>query len=151
MTQWFDDAVPGLDAATWRLTVHDGRGARHLTAADLDDMAVDRVRATLDCTGGWYATQDWRGVRVDRLVAPAPGDRSIVIASATGYARRLPLAALPDLLLATAVGDAPLSAGHGFPARLVAPGRRGFWWVKWVTELRTDPRPPWAQPPFPLT
>jgi DMSO/TMAO reductase YedYZ molybdopterin-dependent catalytic subunit len=25
---------------------------------------------------------------------------------------------------------------HGAPLRLVAPGRRGFMWVKWVTEVR---------------
>jgi hypothetical protein len=29
----------------------------------------DAVRAVLDCTGGWYAAQDWRGVRLDRLLA----------------------------------------------------------------------------------
>jgi len=46
---------------------------------------------------------------------------------------------------------APLSLGHGGPLRLVAPGRRGFWWVKWVTEVVVDDRPAWWQPPFPLT
>ncbi|MFC6735885.1 molybdopterin-dependent oxidoreductase, partial [Halolamina salina] len=37
--------------------------------------------------------------------------------------------------------------GHGGPARLVAPERRGFQWVKWVerVELRRDPDPAqWA-------
>ena len=38
-------------------------------------------------------------------------------------------------LLATHVGDAPLAHGHGAPARLVAPDRRGFQWVKWVTQI----------------
>jgi DMSO/TMAO reductase YedYZ molybdopterin-dependent catalytic subunit len=55
------------------------------------------------------------------------------------------------LLLATHVGGAPLSAGHGAPARLVAPGRRGFWWVKWVTAIDVTDEPWWWQPPFPLT
>ena len=36
-------------------------------------------------------------------------------------------------------------------ARLVAPGRRGFWWVKWVVSVELDPTPWWRQPPFPLT
>ena len=37
------------------------------------------------------------------------------------------------------------------PARIVAPGRRGFWWVKWVAEIRPSARPAWAQSIFPLT
>ena len=39
------------------------------------------------------------------------------------------------MLLATHVGDEPLSPGHGAPVRLVAPGRRGFQWVKWIDRI----------------
>jgi DMSO/TMAO reductase YedYZ molybdopterin-dependent catalytic subunit len=63
-------------------------------------------------------------VRLDRLLDPAAGE-SIVVRSITGYSRRFPRSDAPGLLIATLVGDAPLSAGHGAPARLVAPGRRG--------------------------
>jgi hypothetical protein len=41
--------------------------------------------------------------------------------------------------------------GHGAPARLVVPGRRGYWWVKWVTAIDVDDTPWWWQPPFPVT
>ena len=46
-----------------------------------------------------------------------------------------------DALLATHVGDEPLNHDHGAPVRLVAPGRRGFQWVKWIVavELLTAP------------
>jgi DMSO/TMAO reductase YedYZ molybdopterin-dependent catalytic subunit len=74
-----------------------------------------------------------------------------VVASATGYRRRLPLADAARLLLATRLDGRPLATGHGFPARLVAPGRRGFWWVKWVVSIEVDRAPWWRQPPFPLT
>jgi hypothetical protein len=30
-------------------------------------------------------------------------------------------------------------------------GRRGFWWVKWVSAIEPSSRPPWTQPLFPLT
>ena len=149
VTQWLDDRVPALDADGWRLTVRDAAGERVLGLADLD--AADTLRATLDCTGGWHATQQWAGVAVRRLVREAGDARSLVVVSRTGYTRRLPIRDLDRLLLATEVGGAPLSAGHGYPARLVAPGRRGFWWVKWVTQIRTDPAPWWWQPPFPLS
>ena len=70
--------------------------------------------------------------------------------SATGYARRFPVEEAPRLLLALRMGGRSLSAEHGFPARLVAPDRRGFWWVKWVVAVRPEPVPYWWQPPFPL-
>ncbi|MGH8932081.1 MAG: molybdopterin-dependent oxidoreductase [Egibacteraceae bacterium] len=149
VTQWFTDTVPHIDGDTWRLTVTDANGSRVLSLRDLTPQR--HTRATIDCTGGWFATQDWEGTPVRDLVGDAGDARSILVVSHTGYARRLPLRDLDTLLLATHVGGAPLSPGHGFPARLVAPGRRGFWWVKWVTEIRTDPTPWWAQPPFPLT
>jgi DMSO/TMAO reductase YedYZ molybdopterin-dependent catalytic subunit len=150
VTQWLDDPVPRLDAGTWRLEIRDSAGSRHLDHATLAAFD-DRVQAVLDCTGGWYAEQEWEGAWLDRLVAPAGDSRSLLVRSATGYTRRFPLADLPHLLLATRVGGEPLEAGHGFPARLVAPGRRGFWWVKWVVALEVDGVPWWWQPPFPLT
>jgi DMSO/TMAO reductase YedYZ molybdopterin-dependent catalytic subunit len=110
------------------------------------------VRATLDCTSGWYCTQTWTGVPVARLLTDVdPGHRSVRVRSLTGYDRYLPLSDLDRLVLAVAVDGAPLTPGHGYPARLVAPGRRGFWWVKWVTAIDVTDEPWWWQPPFPLT
>jgi DMSO/TMAO reductase YedYZ molybdopterin-dependent catalytic subunit len=145
VTQWFNDSVPRLDGARWRLRV----GERDLTYEELAAFDDD-ITAELDCTGGWYARQRWAGALLDRLLREAPGE-SLVVVSATGYSRRFPRRDAPRLLLATRVGGEPLSAGHGYPARLVAPGRRGFWWVKWVTEVQVDDRPWWLQTPFPLT
>jgi DMSO/TMAO reductase YedYZ molybdopterin-dependent catalytic subunit len=68
----------------------------------------------------------------------------------TGYSRRFPPPDADLLLLATQVAGAPLSPGHGAPVRLVAPGRRGFWWVKWVESVTVEPEPAWWQPPFPV-
>ncbi len=109
-----------------------------LTATELD--AGHRVVATLDCTGGFYSKQDWRGIRVADLLirAGARGDHVSVV-SVTGY--RWSFAAGDELLLATHVAGQPLSHGHGAPVRLVAPGRRGFQWVKWVTRLEVRDAP----------
>jgi hypothetical protein len=150
VTQWLDDSPPGLDRGRWRLEVRTAAGARSWTA---DELAAfdDRVRAVLDCTGGWYAQQDWAGVRLDRLVGEAGEARSVLVVSATGYARRFPASDAAALVLATRVGGTSLSVGHGAPARLVAPGRRGFWWVKWVVRVEASPMPWWWQSPFPLT
>ncbi len=149
VTQWIADAVPAIDPTDYRLRLAVGGATTTFTLAQLRGPG-DRVTATLDCTGGWFAEQEWAGTRLDRLVGD-PGDaRSVAVRSATGYTRRYPISDLPHLLLATHVAGSPLSAGHGAPVRLVAPGRRGFWWVKWVTDITVDDRPWWLQPPFPL-
>ena len=151
VTQWISDAVPESAHDALELTAA-GRRAR-VPVIDLD--RGDTVRAVLDCTGGWFAAQDWRGVRLDRLLAehlpgPLPPDGSVDVVSVTGYRRRLPLRDAEHLLLATSAAGRPLSAGHGAPVRLVAPGRRGFGWVKWVTRIDVVDAPWWLQPPFPL-
>jgi voltage-gated potassium channel Kch len=147
VTQWFNDSVQQLEPGSWRLRVLDGAESYSLEELVAFD---DTLRATLDCTGGWYAEQEWRGARLDRLLDGAVGE-SILVRSVTGYSRRFARSDAPSLLLATHLGGAPLSAGHGAPARLVVPGRRGFWWVKWVTAIDVNDEPWWWQPPFPLT
>lgn len=146
VTQWFDDRVQRIDPAEWQLDV-DG------VTYGLDgiaDIGRETVTAVLDCTSGWYSEQHWEGVRLDRLIE-AGDARSIEVRSATGYARRFPTRDLDRLWLVTHVGGAPLTAGHGFPARIIAPDRRGFWWVKWVVHVETSNLPWWVQSPFPLT
>lgn len=146
VTQWFDDTVQRIDPADWRLS---GAGAVY-TLAELRALPMETFDATLDCTSQWYARQSWRGVRLDRLIDPGDA-RSIAVRSVTGYPVRLPVRDLGRVWLALEVGGEPLSPGHGFPVRLVAPGRRGFWWVKWVQSVERSPLPWWVQSPFPLT
>lgn len=151
ITQWLDDAVPTVDPDVWRLEVL--VGGELVGTWTLDELAgfADRRVAVLDCTGGWFAEQAWEGVRLDRLLPTTAEGRSIGVGSVTGYGRRFPIADAEDLLLATRAGGGPLSTGHGFPARIVAPGRRGFWWVKWVDRVEVSAIPWWWQAPFPLT
>jgi DMSO/TMAO reductase YedYZ molybdopterin-dependent catalytic subunit len=152
VTQWLDDPVPELEAARWRLRVRAGERLRDWSYAELAGFS-DRLRATIDCTGGWYAEQEWEGAWLDRLLPEGSGAgwESVVVTSTTGYRRHFPLGERRRLLVATRLGGQPLASGHGFPARIVAPGRRGFWWVKWVDEVEVRAEPPWWQPPFPLT
>jgi len=156
VTQWLFDAVPSVDPATWRLALRAGTAVREWTYAEL--LAFDdRVEATLDCTGGFYSTQDWSGVWLSKLLTPHPnpppqGGReiSVYVRSLTGYDRRFGIGEANRLLIATRLGGMPLDPGHGFPVRLVAPDRRGYWWVKWVTAITIDELPSWWQLPFPV-
>ena len=144
VSSWMFDAIPEIDATSWNLRTP-------LRTWTYDELASfdDRVTATLDCTGGFYSTQEWAGVRLDRILKGAQG-ASIRVVSRTGYDRRFDLSSASRLLLATRIGGRPLDPGHGSPVRLVAPAQRGFWWVKWVTAIEVDDTPHWFQSPFPL-
>jgi hypothetical protein len=149
VTQWLFDSVPSIDPATWRLAVRAGSSVRDWTYAEL--LAFDdRVQATLDCTGGFYSTQDWSGAWLSRLLPPGAVEGSLHVRSFTGYDRRFATGEAGRLLIATKLGGIPLDAGHGFPVRIVAPDRRGYWWVKWVTSITMDELPSWWQLPFPI-
>ncbi len=149
VTQWMFDAVPAIDPATWRLTVQAGARVREWTYDELLTFD-DRVTATLDCTGGFYSTQDWSGVWLSRLLPAGDNGESLHIRSLTGYDRRFTIRDANRLLVATRLGGMPLDSGHGFPVRLVAPDLRGYWWVKWVTTITVDELPSWWQLPFPV-
>lgn len=145
VTSWLDDEVQRIESGTWHLDI-DGTAMAYETLVGLPHEDLDAV---LDCTSGWYSEQRWSGVRLSELV---PGDsRSVVVRSATGYRRLFPRRDLDRIWLVTGAGGNSLSAGHGFPARIVAPGRRGFWWVKWVVSIESTDRPWWWQLPFPAT
>ena len=59
----------------------------------------------------------------------------------TGYRRRFPADEAGSLWLATAYQGVPLLPAYGAPVRLVAPQRRGFWWVKWVASVELSDLP----------
>ena len=139
-TIWAFDSVPQIDAAAWRLRVT-GRVERpgELSYAELLSLPRHVVSVVLDCTGGWWSEQRWSGVRlVDVLSASAVLDSAtaIEVVSLTGHRWSFDRGEAEHALLATHIGDEPISAGHGYPLRLVANGHRGFTWIKWIGEVR---------------
>lgn len=144
-TSWVADNPTPIRAYDWALTVDGAVTEAHtFTWAELD--GADAIEATLDCTGGFFSTQRWQGISVGRLLDTAiiaEEARFVSFHSVTGYRWSLPLAEARRALLATRVMNEPLSHAHGAPLRLVAPGQRGFIWVKWLDriEVRTQPDP----------
>lgn len=145
VVSWIDDRTPELPPDDWPLRV-DGRVVR---VAELHAEARPLV-ARLDCTGGWWSAQRWHVVPVASVLG-SDARRSFEVVSATGYRRTFPMRDAADVHLAVGYGDRPLRSGHGAPVRIVAPGRRGLWWVKWVVAIEPTDRPWWLQLPFPAT
>ena len=151
---WINDDPAPIEPAQWRLEV-DGLVAQPLVLSyeALRGRAAVTETATVDCTGGWYSTQIWAGLPLRAVLEEAGVSeeaRSIRVESVTGYWRRFALGEVRAYLLATHVAGAPLTHGHGFPLRLVAPDKRGFEWVKWITRITVEATPAYMQPPLPL-
>jgi Oxidoreductase molybdopterin binding domain len=150
---WLLDDPRPIELTNFRLTIK-GNTRRPLSLT-LDDLTLSSsLRATLDCTGGWYTEQDWQGILLEDLLDRSqilPGTRSITVHSATGYWRRFPYSHANRLLLALKVGGEDLEHAHGAPIRLVAPGRRGYDWVKWVTVIELSSIPAWLNWPLPVS
>jgi DMSO/TMAO reductase YedYZ molybdopterin-dependent catalytic subunit len=143
-----DLLAPVVDAAAWRLTI-DG-----LVEAPAS-LSLDELRAlpsltafrTLECIStsivrgdDLIGNQKWRGVRVSDLlerVGPQGAAAWILWEAEDGFTESIPLevARHPDTWIAYEMGDAPLTADHGFPARVLIPGRFGMKQPKWVRRM----------------
>jgi DMSO/TMAO reductase YedYZ molybdopterin-dependent catalytic subunit len=134
---WLLDRVPSIDVAAWRLHVS-GLVQSTLSFDDLQTYAPRQVQAVLDCTGGWWTEQIWSGVPLLSVLERAgmgAAASQVAVVSTTGHRIVFSVADLDEAILATHVGDEPLSAAHGYPVRLAVPGRRGYQWVKWVEHI----------------
>ena len=136
-----------------------------LSLADLARFPSVEVEAVLQCSGngralfhprmpgaqwqrGAMGNALWRGVRLADVLAkagPKKAARHVILRGADralmpkqpSFVRTIPLekALHPDTLIATHMNGAPLTASHGFPARLVVPGWVGDDWIKWLSTL----------------
>jgi len=128
-----------LDPDKWSLRVTGAVATPlNLTYADVLTLSTSEVTTTLDCTGGWYTVQTWRGIRLTELLTRGqmrPEAIEIVLRGILDYTAPFTLAQAQEILLATHVGGEVLNHSHGFPLRAVVPSRRGWHWVKWLTEI----------------
>jgi hypothetical protein len=128
----------------WRLEVT-GAVERPLSLSLVDLRALPQTEAELPiaCVEGWSASARWRGVAVRDLLAAAGANEhaEVVVQSLQqrGLYRRSELnrhqAADRHTLIALELDGDPLHLDHGFPARLIGPGRPGVNQTKWLSSL----------------
>ena len=128
-----------LNPDTWSLHITGAVTAPiELSYADILERSTSEVTATLDCTGGWYSVQTWRGIPLMQLLSQAqlrPEAVGIVLRGVQDYTAPFTLAQAEEILLSTHVSGELLNHVHGFPLRAVVPSRRGWHWVKWLIEI----------------
>jgi DMSO/TMAO reductase YedYZ molybdopterin-dependent catalytic subunit len=128
-----------IEPETWMLRVTGAVAMPFsLSYTDVLALATAELTATLDCTGGWYTVQTWRGISLRELIARArihPGAIGIILRGIQDYTAPFTLAQAEEILLATHVTGEVLDHVHGYPLRAVVPSRRGWHWVKWLTEI----------------
>ena len=138
-TTFYGEGTPDVDLASWRLRVG-GRVDRplELDLPGLEALGTTERDPTLDCTSGWALRTAWRGTPIRAVLDAAGADPSapfVRVRSVTGWSVNLERGELDDALLATHVAGRPLPADNGAPVRLVAPGRRGLDWIKWLASI----------------
>ena len=98
---------------------------------------------TLHCVEGWEVTALWEGVLLKDLLQDAGFNQSaevVIFHAQDGYSTSLPLSYIVNnnLMLAFKVNGLPLPASEGYPLRLVAEGKLGYKWIKWVTQIEVS-------------
>lgn len=106
----------------------------------------------LNCVEGWSFTAKWTGVPVKTLFDEAgiiqdtnggTNATTIIFYSADGYSTAHELNYLldNDIMLAYKLNDITLPPERGFPFQLVAEGKYGYKWGKWITSIEVTDEP----------
>jgi sulfoxide reductase catalytic subunit YedY len=130
-----------IDIAEYRLII-DGLVERPLALSYDEVLTYPTVTKVvlLICPGFFEDNAEWTGVPVGTLLAEAgvkPEASGVTFNDFGYYTKTLPLevAQQEGVFLAYSVNGEVLPLDHGYPVRLVAEGRYGYDWVKWVQHI----------------
>jgi DMSO/TMAO reductase YedYZ molybdopterin-dependent catalytic subunit len=95
---------------------------------------------TLNCVEGWSVTILWEGIEVRELLEEAQpqSDAKVVIFHAhDGYSTSFPVNYIMenDIIMAHKMNGVALPPERGFPFELVAKGKWGYKWIRWITAI----------------
>jgi len=142
--------VPQTDLATWDLRVFGevGREVR-LSWDELLALPASENVQDIHCVTRWSRFDArFRGVHwreLAKLAEPVASARFVIAHAEQGFTANVPIASLEDenaLLVYEADGE-PLTPAHGWPLRLVIPGKYFWKSAKWLRglELRATDQP----------
>ena len=99
--------------------------------------------ATLHCVEGWEVTVLWEGVLVKDLLQEANYSQNaqvLIFYSQDGFTTSLPLSFVVNnnITMAYKVNGLTLPKSEGYPFQLVAEGKLGYKWAKWITKIEVS-------------
>ena len=102
--------------------------------------------ATLFCVEGWHERLVFEGVRLADVLAPArPREEAVTIVfhAVDEYTTSLPCEDVErlELMLAARINGIPLDERRGMPFQLVAEGKQGYKWIRWLTRIELSDEP----------
>ena len=94
----------------------------------------------LNCVEGWSVNILWEGILVRDLLNQANIKKEakvVIFHSVDGYSTSFPLNYFykNDIIIAYKMNDLILPPERGFPFELVAEGKWGYKWIKWIIEI----------------
>lgn len=130
-------------APNWRLSIRNGETQITLSRDELLALPQTAVDLPIACVEGWSQTASWRGVRIKDLTAAvgASQDRALRITSLEKEGGYRVTTMGPEYvgddstLVALELNGETLDIDHGYPARIIAPGRPGVLQTKWLSSL----------------
>ena len=137
-----------IDIGNYTLTI-DGAVSTPRTydyEAVVDGHAHYRKVVTLNCVEGWRVTILWDGVRVADLLDEAgvePAAQTVRFYAYDGYSTSFPLGYIRDngIMMAYAMNNVTMPPERGYPFQLVAEGKWGYKWIKWITRVEVSTSP----------
>ncbi len=137
---------PKLEAKNWNLEIKGlVKSKKSYTLEDLQVRPARDLEATMVCIsnavgGGLIGNAIWTGFALSDLlleVGIQKEARFLLWKAADGYTESLPLQAAleQDVMLVYAMNYEPLSQKHGFPLRVIIPGRLGMKQPRWITGI----------------
>jgi DMSO/TMAO reductase YedYZ molybdopterin-dependent catalytic subunit len=143
-------SVPTTDLATWTLRVFgEVEQELELTWEQFGELPRADTTQDIHCVTRWsrfdtrFDGVHWR--ELAKLCRPLPSARFAIAHAEHGFTANVPLASLADddALLATHGDGEPLTRDHGWPLRLVVPGKYFWKSAKWLRgiELASSDHP----------
>jgi len=143
-----NEAIAGtqyINVSTYRLVVTGLVSKEMVYTYDevVDNHAHYEKVVTLHCVEGWQVTALWEGVLVKDLLEDAGYNQTaqvVIFYAQDGYTTSLPLSYVinNDTMLAYKINGVILPPERGFPLRLVAEGKLGYKWIKWITKIEVS-------------